>query len=343
MSEKGRKEIKLTAEDIIEATKLAKQEKGYVKYGDVADKLDVSYPIFLRERQRLGLDPKRIDLSPRIPDFEIINLTEKEFIEFMIKIDDQPKSIGYDEFEMAFDEPIDIIPLGDFHLGARTTDHKFLAHTLLKIKSTSNTKVILLGDYIDNFGKYSPGGGMHNQIIDPDKQKKLVEWIVEYLGEKILGVVQGCHDEWSYTNDSFDLGQYLANKTGAIYLGMRGILKIHIGENMYKIYSGHKEKWFSSYNLCHGLKKTARDHYDFDIGLGAHNHQPCMEWVQIRGKMKLMIKVSPWKYTDRFVEKIKNPKSPIINMNFILTDKKIENIWEGIIPFMTIDQAIDYL
>ncbi len=341
---KGRPKKELTVEEIIEATKKVLERYGYIQFTKIADELDVSYPTFLREKNRLGLDPKSIELTPRIEDFENPDWSDDDFINIMSKTDKQtPKTVGYNAFKFKFDESIIILPIGDTHIGAETTEHLELAKLVKKIKETPNVKVILLGDYIDNFGKHSPGGGIHQQVMTITRQKKTTEWICEKLKGKILGVIQGDHEEFSYSSDGFDFGKYLANKSEGVYLGLKGVLELQVGENLYTIYCDHRERWNSSDNICHGLKKTARKFVEADIYLGAHNHIPNSEWALERGEMKFFLKVSPWKRPDRFIEKVKTPESPILSQCIVLLAEKVDNIWDGIVPFISLEKALRFL
>jgi len=338
-SKKGRRKIELTAEELIGAMKANRFLK------DAARDLGVSYPVFLREKQRLGLDAKPKELTKRIKHFEKIEWTDEDFIQEMEKIDDGlPKTIGYNTFKYKFDESIILIYLADFHIGAETTEHKKIAETIKKCKEYSNVKVIFGGDLIDNFNTYSVGGGIHQQRIPVTRQKEIAEWICSYLGkDKVLGVLSGCHEEWSFTSDGFDFSKYLANKIGTVYLGKRAVLELEIGENIYKVYCDHNSRWWSSENICHGLKKTCRQHIDFDLGFGAHRHVPNAENTFIRGKMVKTCKVSSFKRPDRYIERIKTPEAPILTQCYVLLAEKIEPTWLGIVYFESLEHALRFL
>ena len=340
----GRKTISLTKEDIINATKKvkAKYQKVVEKY--VAEECEVSYPTFLREKLRLGLDPKTMELTPRSKYFEKTEWTPEEFKKECIDIDEKTaKTIGYNYFKYKFDESIILKPIGDLHIGADTTIHTEIWNIIDFCHDNSNVKLIWVGDYIDNFGKFGPGGGVHQQAISISKQKEMAEWIASYLKGKILGVIQGCHEEFSYRSDGFDFGKYLANKADARYLGKQAIIELEVGENTYKGLIDHNERWSSTMNMCHGLKQTCRFFHDFDFGIGAHRHVPNAENTLIRDKMVKTIKVSGYKKPDRFIEKIKIPDAPILSQCFVFLAEKIVPYWKGIVYFEYIDHAIRFL
>ena len=340
----GRKRKELTKEDIVEATRVVKQKYGYIRQKFIAKQLGVSYPIYLREKERLGLDPKHMELTPRNKFFEQTDWTEDEFLQEMEDIDKKSaKTIGYNYFKMKFPETIILKPIGDLHIGADTTVHKEIAKIVKFGHDHPNVKFVLVGDYIDNFGKYSVGGGQHEQAISITKQKELAEWIAKYLKGKILAIIQGCHEEFSYRADGFDFGKYLANKADARYFGKKGILELEVGENSYKIYIDHNSRWWSNDNICHGLKQTCRKFHDFDLGIGAHRHVPNAENTLIRGKMVKTCKVSSYKKPDRFIDKIKIPEAPILSQCYVLLAEKMGPYWKGIVYFEYIDHALRFL
>jgi len=340
----GRKKIELTVEEVTTAVKSVKLKHGYIRQKFVAEELGVSYPTYMKEKQRLGLDPKNLELTERSKYFEKTEWTEKQFMDELASIDERTaKTIGYNYFKFKFDESIILKPIGDLHIGADTTIHKEIGKIIKFGHDNPNVKFVWVGDYIDNFGKFGPGGGIHQQAISISKQKEMAEWIAVYLKGKILGVIQGCHEEFSYNSDGFDFGKYLANKADARYLGKKAILDLEVGENTYKVLVDHNERWSSTMNMCHGLKQTCRFFNDFDLGLGAHRHVGNAENSLIRGKMVKTCKVSGYKKPDRFIDKVKIPDAPILSQCYVLLAEKTVPHWKGIIYFEFVEHALRFL
>ena len=340
----GRKTIELTEKIIKDATIKVKARHGYIRLKYVAAECGVSYPTFLREKLRLDLDPKTMELTKRSKYFEKSEWSEEEFFQELLDIDEKTaKTIGYNYFKFKFDESIILKPIGDLHIGADTTIHTEIGKIIKFCHDNPNVKLIWVGDYIDNFGKFGPGGGVHQQAISISKQKEMAEWIAMYLKGKIIGVIQGCHEEFSYRSDGFDFGKYLANKADARYLGKQAIIELEVGENTYKGLIDHNERWSSTLNMCHGLKQTCRFYQDFDFGIGAHRHVPNAENTLIRGKMVKTIKVSSYKKPDRFIEKVKVPEAPILSQCFVFLAEKMVPHYKGIVYFEYIDHAMRFI
>ena len=340
----GRNKIELTKEQITNAVEKVKLKWNKVIQKYVAEELGVSYPTYLSEKTRLKLDPKNLELTERNKFFEKSEWTEEEFFKELKNIDEKTaKTIGYNYFKFKFDESIILKPIGDLHIGADTTMHQEIGKIMKFCHDNPNVKLFWVGDYIDNFGKFGPGGGVHQQAISISKQKEMAEWLAVYLKGKILGVIQGCHEEFSYRSDGFDFGKYLANISDARYLGKQAILEFEIGENTYKGLIDHNERWSSTMNMCHGLKQTCRFFQDFDFGIGAHRHVPNAENTLIRDKMVKTIKVSGYKKPDRFIEKIKIPDAPILSQCFVFLAEKMVPYWKGIVYFEYVEHALRFI
>lgn len=189
----GRKKIVFTGDEFVEAVKIVREKYGRVIQKHVASELGVSYPTYLTRRVELELDVKTVGLTEKDPDLSSLNLTEEDMDRWIDEIEEKKKKSSYDLFEYQFDESILLKMIGDVHLGSDTMLYKQFWEDVKFIKKTPNCKVILLGDYIDNFTKFSPGSAVYDQLLPPAEQKIKIEWLVRYMGtDKVLGIVQGC-------------------------------------------------------------------------------------------------------------------------------------------------------
>ena len=340
----GRKNITFTVVEFERAVKAVRDRHGKVIQKYVADELGVSYPTYLKVRVELGLNVKTMELSDRDPDLDGINLTEEDFDEYIEKIEGRKKRTSYDLFEYLFNESIQIKPIGDVHLGSDTVLYQQLWEDIKYIKKTPNCKTILLGDYIDNFTKFSPGSAVYDQLIPPAEQKIKMEWLVKYLGhDKILGIVQGCHDEWSYRNDTFELGRYLAEKIHVPYLGFGGNLNLTVGANLYRLYVSHDDRYFSKANLTHGLKRAWREEESFNLGISAHRHRADYEEFVEKGRVVKVMKISGYKARDRFLKQKKKEKYLYVDQFVVLLAEKVSSIDKGIVYFTDRDHVSRFI
>jgi hypothetical protein len=176
-----------------EAVKIVIKKYGKIVQKHVAKELGVSYPTYMSVREELGINVETVELSKRNKKLERKDYTEDEFGHFMLKMENRKSPSSYDIFKYKFDESLLLKPLADLHLGSDTVMYAKMWDDINFIKHTPNCKTILLGDYIDNFTKFSPGSAVYDQLMPPAEQKTKIEWIIKYLGKnKILGIIQGC-------------------------------------------------------------------------------------------------------------------------------------------------------
>ena len=71
----GRKSIQLSEKEVTEAI------RSYPLLKDAAKACNVSYPTFLKWKEHYGLDPRKIEQTERIREFEKIDWTEEDFEE----------------------------------------------------------------------------------------------------------------------------------------------------------------------------------------------------------------------------------------------------------------------
>lgn len=90
------------------------------------------------------------------------------------------------EFE---EDYIDIIPVGDLHLGAENSDF----NTIMKTLDKEDAKIIFLGDLIDN-AIVNSLGDVYTQKENPHEAIKQVRQMFETFKGRILGVIGGNHE-----------------------------------------------------------------------------------------------------------------------------------------------------
>jgi len=332
---RGRKKITLTKEELEGAIKTHR-----FLY-EAADSLGVSYPTFLGEKERHGLGSKLLNETPTDKKLELIEYNDiDDFVEAMIETDVHcVDKIGYDNVYSKVNERCIVVPWGDWHIGGSHTRHSQLGIDVKFIKEHSNIYVVMMGDYCDNFLKTGHGGGVYEQVIPVSEQKQRVEFIVRTLGDRILGIVMGCHDKWMFDSDGFDFAQYLAKKSIGSWMGFNGVIHLKVGKQLYKIYATHKCNRWSRDNPSHGIKDILRIKAEFDIGFSGHRHVPSIEhyWTE-KEEWVVCVRNSSYKTTDYFIDHKNLPKSPYCLPCILLDSEEHE-----IIAFKDIREAIKFL
>lgn len=235
------------------------------------------------------------------------------------------------------DSPILFVALADLHIGAIGTRYKELRGTIDLLSKTEDVFIGSIGDTIDNYLPEWHSEGQFGEIVPPEVQKRLVEYIFEKLKGKFLFLVQGCHDEASHDVDDFDWTKYLQAKLECFNLGFGGFININLGTQTYRIAARHKFTGNSTTNLTNTVKKL-RDLGDFDIGIVAHNHQAVIERATMPDKDRIFIRPGSFKRPDRYAREEGFSDSGYEMPGVILFPDK-----RRMIPFMNLEDGIETL
>jgi hypothetical protein len=194
--------------------------------------------------------------------------------------------------------------VGDLHIGNMACDYKTMLQHRDLIAKTDNLYVALNGDYCDNYLPSSHAAGMFEALFPPAVQKNLAKDYIESIKDKVLALISGCHDIFSTRASDFDLTEYLAKHSRAVYLGNGGTLYLTVGKVTYKIMMRHKYKYNSAENPTSTVKKMFEKLGGFDLGVVSHNHIAAIEEsikTGLDGSLKrLFIRAGTYKVHDRY-------------------------------------------
>ena len=269
---------------------------------------------------------KVIPLTPRDPKVEYPAMSWEATKEMLISIQEENSpTVGYNEVDIKIETKSKIlgIPIMDLHLGSRYTYSDDLIELVEFIAENPQVYTGINGDLADNYNTSAYKGGQVEQRLPIQVQKSMVENLVKKLSGNILWFVNGCHDEWSYYNDGFDLAQYLAHKDQqGYYMGHGGRVNLTIGETLYKLFVIHNTYRNSSINDGHGLRWVCREHFGYDLAIKGHNHQPSIDCFFMRKKPRYSMCGNAWKGQDRHGSKVGYPPVGNTTPGFLLEPKK---------------------
>ena len=208
-----REKITLTKEQIKDA-----QENGGSTYKEQAEYLGVSEDVYRRERNIAEgklYDDKIKCITERDPKLEIEKkLDITHFRESCVDVyHKSKKTIGYNEIFIDLGDDDACIKLDcDWHIGNEMTNLDLWSKDIETTIKTKRLFTVLDGDYTDNLDAIKKSGTYESILSVPEAKQKVAN-AVAMMGNKILGVVQGCHDEWFFNQDSWHISQYLADHT----------------------------------------------------------------------------------------------------------------------------------
>ncbi len=334
----GRPKKELTKEEVEGAEKLYSTRIEQAKY------LKLSPDVYRRERNRLDgklPDRKMKGLTPRDPKLELgKDLSVDAFIYECENIYKRSaKTIGYNEVTVDLGDDDCAIKIDcDWHIGNEMTNLPLWARDVKTTVRTPRLFTILDGDYTDNLDAIKKAG-TYESIMSVPEAKEKVRNAVTRMGNKIIGVVQGCHDEWFFNQDSWDISQYLADHSDGYWLGFQSFVNILLGEQKYRFYVRHKYRRHSTDNLSWGmLYKFRKLKEPVDVMMGAHHHHPIIHSNWERGQKVHFIMGGSYKPYDRFIEHRDIDEGKALMPAVILRSDKHE-----VLPFLDFNDVVDIL
>jgi len=236
------------------------------------------------------------------------------------------------------DKPIGLVFSGDWHIGGLYTDHEMMLEDFRTYRDTDGLYVVGMGDYTDNYITRSHPGGMFDQIITPDNQREICEYLIdEYLADRLLVMLKGNHDNWELKETGEDFVKYLARKAGVPYLWYGGEITLELGGVEYKIHAHHSYRYNSSLNTTNSQRNLfANTHADI-IALG-HLHYNEVHAKSSANKDTVWMRTGSYKITDDYSQWIGAFRADARSPLAILFPgvKKI-------VPFRDYRDGIDYL
>ena len=292
----GRDKVEIDKEELKEQLQIQPTQQ------DIADHFGVSQATICGRISEYEL-VKANGLTPRDEKIELPCFTWDMAKEILLEVqDNNSPTVGYSKVEIEIESPgnILIVPIMDTHFGSRYTYSRELIELVELIAHNPRVFTGINGDLADNYNTSAYKSGQIEQTIAIQKQKAIVETLIKKLQGNILWFVNGCHDEWSYFNDGFDLAQYLAHKDQqGYYMGHHGRVDILLNGIKYKTFVIHNTLNNSQLNRGHGLKWVCRDYTGFDMGVKAHDHVANVEEFVMRGKNRYSMCGGSWKGQDR--------------------------------------------
>lgn len=126
-------------------------------------------------------------------------------------------------------ETLNIVPLGDLHIGDPAFDEKKLQEKISWIKDTQ-TIVVLTGDCINN-GLKSSVTNCYEEVLKPSEQVKYLVNILTPIKERIVAGIEGNHERRTTKEVDQSPTEHYCERLGVHYCGDEVLLKFLFGRN----------------------------------------------------------------------------------------------------------------
>lgn len=190
-----------------------------------------------------------------------------------------PADIGFGYYPSSYAGTADrlkVFPFGDLHCGSKHFNEKYVKSDLQLVdEDRENSRIIVMGDVIENANKSSVGAGVYEQSEDPVSQVERAAEIFSPYRDLIDGIVTGNHELRSYKSEQIDLMYLFAKFLGLEhkYMGYSGVIGYAWNKRSYNVYVWHGAggggRPGSSINKLEDQVKTV----DADVYLMGHVHR----------------------------------------------------------------------
>ncbi len=227
--------------------------------------------------------------------------------------------------------------LSDLHIGSPYTDYKQARLDAEVIRATPGMYAIFHGDGIDNWILPKMAGLQRGQAVNFDDEWALFKLWLSILGRKLLVVVAGNHDNWTYTLAGIDFLKNIVDPR--IYYDSQQVdFTVKAGDSLMRFCVRHKWRGNSILNPTHALERAARD-IDADVYVGGHTHIATLaRQFTVRDRDRLALLTGTYKVYDSYARQLGLPSSMHSGAGALVVDPA-----KGHTFIRDIREAADYL
>ena len=204
------------------------------------------------------------------------------------------------------DEPIGIAFLSDLHFGSSGTDYRAAKRDAELVRETPGLHAVFHGDGFDNWVAPKLLHLQRGQAINHDGELRLFADWIGILGKKLLAVVSGNHDLFTYSAAGIDPIQQMIQGLPVLYDKYQIVVNLEHGGVSRTLAVRHKWKGSSVYNALHGqMVGWERMGVDYDIAVGGHTHIGTLHSTFTKhGRRRFAILTGAYKFTDEHARAI---------------------------------------
>lgn len=198
--------------------------------------------------------------------------------------------------------PVGLIFMGDMHVGSASCLMDRIAWVMDLVRNSKvPLYVIQIGDLLDNMHWHSEEMAASGAPI-PVHIRAAIHWLRE-VSERLIAVVAGNHDNWTYAKTGLDLLDHVMTKAGVEipYHRQELILDVMLGKVEYRLVLRHAVRGSSQYNNAHGVLRWLimhDTHYDADLVAAGHVHKSGYAHRKVHGRDRHGLQLGTYKDRD---------------------------------------------
>ena len=195
---------------------------------------------------------------------------------FKQKMED--KMIKKNEYALSSNETINIVPIGDFHIGSSQFNYEFFDYMLKQVKKLKNRRIYLMGDLLESASK-NVGNSAFSTHMTLEEQKEYLLDRIEPFKEDIIGICIGNHEARLIKEYDFNIIADIARELGCKYYN-QNIDSFKVNEHTIDVFTRHGKGTSGQRHLSMGKLERSTNSIQADIYLEGHNHR-CLNWNKL--------------------------------------------------------------
>lgn len=224
--------------------------------------------------------------------------------------------------EVATDQNVAFIVLGDTHIGAWSSDHDLFERITDEILSIPNLYIALLGDMAHAAIKLRNVTEVADNLLPTDLQLLYLQSWLEEIQERVLFATWANHEiERPEAQAGLSPFADLYRRCARHYFNGIGHLTVRVGDIDYRIAASHHFQGRSIYSPVHGVQRylTIGGGQDRDIGIAGDSHVPGVLKFTHGRETKLAVNCGSSQlfsgYAARYFSLFTHPTFPVIVLN----------------------------
>lgn len=175
------------------------------------------------------------------------------------------------QYALSSNETVNIIAVGDFHIGSSEFNYDFFDYMLKQIKKLKNRRIYLMGDLLESASKNVGNSSFHTHMSLEDQKAYLLDNL-EPFKEDIIGVCVGNHEARLIKEFDFNVVADIARELECLWYNQR-IDTFKINEHTIDVFTRHGKGTSGQRHLAMGKLERNTNNIQADIYLEGHSHR----------------------------------------------------------------------
>lgn len=183
------------------------------------------------------------------------------------------------EYKLKSKQTLNIVPIGDFHIGSAEFQEEFFQQMLKKVKTLPRKRIYLMGDCLDVATKRVADSAFTSNMSVNEQREYLIKSL-KPLKKDIVCYCQGNHEARLNKEFGYNIVKDICRELDIPFVN-QNIDTFKVNDFDFSIFTRHGKGFSSKKHLAMGKLERATEHIVADMYLEGHNHRLCW-WDQFK-------------------------------------------------------------